>query len=164
MNLQKAPAVLLDWFRLKTQGQNPTQFGDAVLPVVDVGSLYGAEMQAIGGSNSAAGAFPRLLTAVIGTASRYLGVAGSVTMGAAAGTQVRISVGVRIPRNAALFPLFDTYVAVPQAGRVYYAGGQLPYPIILPAQSQVEVLVDGDAGGADHVSGLLLYLEDPLRG
>ena len=40
MQLQKAPSGLLGWFALKVGGFNPPAFGDAVLPVVEVGDHY----------------------------------------------------------------------------------------------------------------------------
>jgi hypothetical protein len=40
MQLQKGPLGILGWFALKVTGQNPTQFGDGVVPVAEVGDNY----------------------------------------------------------------------------------------------------------------------------
>jgi hypothetical protein len=162
--LQKAPQFLMDLFRLRTTGHQPIEFGELVLPIVDVGVMYGADLQATSTTNSAAGALPRNVIATIGTSSRYLGIAGSWTVGAAAGTQAQLTVGVALPTvNAAFFPLFSTLIVTPQATRTYFVGGILPYPLTLPAGAAILMRAFGDAAGADHVASLSLYLEDPLR-
>lgn len=41
--LQKAPLALMDVLSLRTQGQNPTLFGDRVTPILDVLDYYTAD-------------------------------------------------------------------------------------------------------------------------
>jgi hypothetical protein len=40
MDLQKGPLGILGWFALKVTGRNPPSFGDAVVPMVEVGDQY----------------------------------------------------------------------------------------------------------------------------
>lgn len=165
MNLQKAPQFLLDLFRLRNTGLLPTKFGEEVAPSVDVAGMYGSDMQVTSSSSSAAGALPRNVIATVGYSTRYLGLAGEAVMGAAGGTQLRLTVGVGVPSIAqAFFPLFSTYIVAPQAGGSYMVGGVLPFPLVLPAGTSLLLRMFGDAAGADHVASLKLYLEDPLRG
>jgi hypothetical protein len=165
LNLQKAPSFLLDLFRLKTTGFSPTQFADAVVPTTDVSSMYGAEMQVTGASNGSAGAFPRSQSAFTGVASRYWGLAGSVIVGAAAGTQIQLTIGVTFPRAGNFFPIASTLIITPQALRTYYVGGLFPCgPIVLPPGGSITVIAAGDAAGADHNTSLFTYLEDFSRG
>lgn len=42
MRFQTAPRGLLGFFGLKTEGQNPNEFSDTIVPVVDVTDFYGA--------------------------------------------------------------------------------------------------------------------------
>jgi len=164
VNLHKAPQFLLDLFRLKTTGQQPNLFADAVSPIVEVGCMYGADMQFTGSNAPAAGALPRNTTSAIGSTSRYLGIGCAVNVGAAAGTQMQVYVGVSLPStvSGAFFSIFSASF-VPQATRTYYFGGLLPFPLTLPAGAGIRCTVTGDAGGADHQIVLLTYLEDPTR-
>jgi hypothetical protein len=166
MNLQKVPAFLLDLFRLRTTGQLPTAFGDTVVPTVDVSSMYGSDMQVTSSSSGAAGALPRNVVAgPVGYATRYLGLAGEAVMGAAAGTQLRLTIGVAVPTvGQQFFPLFSTLITAPQAGGSYMVGGLLPYPVVFPPGTALLLRMFGDAAGADHVASLKLFIEDPLRG
>lgn len=40
MRLQKYPDILLGWLNLKNEGRAPVEFGETVLPVIEVGDLY----------------------------------------------------------------------------------------------------------------------------
>jgi len=166
LKLFKAPQFLLDLFRLRTEGLLPTVFGESVQPTVDVATMYGSDLTVTSSSSSAAGALPRNVVANVGYSTRYLGIAGEAVIGAAGGTQLRLTVGVAVPSVAATFyPLFPTLILTnPVAGGSYFVGGVLPFPLVLPAGTALLLRMFGDAAGADHVASLKLYLEDPLRG
>lgn len=163
MILTKPAQFLTELFRLKVGGQNPTIFGDAVLPVVDVGGMYGADLQLTTSSTSAAGALQRTQTGTVGTTSRYYGAGAVAGVGAAPGTQGQLTIGYRSVGSTAFFPLFPTMVWTPFAGRSYWNGGLFDQPLIAPGGAQFEARFMGDAGGADHTVSLVLFLDDPLR-
>ena len=166
MNLQKAPNFLLDLFRLRTTGQQPSAFGDTVIPVAVVDGMYGSAMQITSSVNGAVGALPRTQSiADIGESARYFGAAASIVVGAAAGTQMQATIFLQSPSQGSnVFPLFETKIWTPMIGKTYYFGGLFPAPLTLTDGAAIQAVVAGDAGGADHSISMYVYLEDPRRG
>lgn len=160
--LQKAPLALLELLRLRTLGDQPTAFSDTVSPVVDATEQYGADQIRTAATSGAASAVNASATSIVGTATRYLGIGASFTVGAAAGTFLNLQLFIVWQQGAAACPLFPTFEPVRLgAGRTYYIGGLLQKPLVLPAGTQINALSLGDAAGVDHVLQLRLLLQDP---
>lgn len=158
--LHKSPRGLLELFRLRTQGSNPPRFGGEVVPVVEVGGFYSADL--IFASNAAAtvGSLANLTTTLTLTADlRCHAVCGELVIGAAAATGVSGHVSLRIVTagNTISAPLgSQVWAAIPAGGRVGFSAA-LPYPLMLRAGVALRAVVVGTAAGVDHsltVSGL----------
>lgn len=79
--LQKAALGVLGWFNLKVLGQNPLQFSDVVMPVVEVGDNYLLQgelaTESILGTNAGIGSFggpPMTISVPAGHVYRILAV------------------------------------------------------------------------------------------
>jgi hypothetical protein len=149
-DLQVAVDGLLQFMRIKG-GQGPNELGLRVEPSLDVTDFYGAQSTV----NATAGGGPAVInTNAIGAPSttprRYLSISGSVTIGAAAGTYLNLAVGFR---TNGVFTYVAALPVVPVVGGVYrvavWLGGY-----ILPAQAEPGLVVNGNAGGADHQAAL----------
>lgn len=160
--LQKAPQALLELLRLRTQGDQPTAFSDVLTPVIESTEFYGADQIRTAATTGAAAAVNASVTAIVGTTTRYVGIGGAFTVGAAAGTFLNLQLFLVWQQGGSAVPLFPTFEPVRlAAGRTYYFGGLLQKPLVLPAGTQINALSLGDAGGADHVLALRLLLQDP---
>src|SRR5512147_2586504 len=51
MRLQKASSGLLSFFELKVDGDSPSQFGESVVPVIEVAEFYDPAVQMVGINN-----------------------------------------------------------------------------------------------------------------
>lgn len=149
--LHKTPRGLLELFRLRTLGANPPLFGELVEPGIDVAEFYGADLQTVATQDSGPVALP---TGLEGTAlfpGRLLQMSAFVTMGAAAGTQVRLT--LEYSPNPALTSVQIGFAVIdaPQAGATYTVVARLTRPIVFLPGAQFFAFVSGDAAGADHV-------------
>lgn len=162
--LHKAPQFLLDLFRLRTTGGQPYNFGDTVLPTVDVTSMYGAPMQLTSSTAATIGAMGLSNTFNVANVARYHGVAAELTQGANAGTWCRIVISYRHSPSSVAFPLFMGNTFVPRASQAMTFGGLFPQPLVAPPGSVFLVYAIGDATGVDHALDLRLFSEDILRG
>jgi len=165
--LHKAPNFLLDLFRLRTQGKQPDEFGTTVGPVVDVHAFYAADLLKTSQTVGAAGAVASYtVTANTGSPIALVGLAAAMTVGAAGGTQLRITVGIALPTvsSGAFFPLFvQGFFNTPLAGQTYWHGGKLPGPkLVIPGGTHLQARFHSNAAGADHVGTLLLMYEDAV--
>lgn len=163
--LAKAPDFLLSLFRLRTLGAQPNQFSEQVIPVVDTTNFYGNNLLVTGASPNVVQAFPANVVGDVGTTSRYMGVAGIVTIGAAAGTFLMGTVFAQIPNaGQTAFPLFPTlrFTGLAVASTVWF-GGLFASPMVFPSGTRLSFVATSDAGGADHTFALRLMLMDPLR-
>jgi hypothetical protein len=164
VDLQKAPFGLLELFRLKSGGVGPTQFGDAVIPTVEVGELYGAEQLCCNVSQSAAAAMPITVTETIGANAgnkgpiRLHGVGAHCTIGAAAGTWAQLSVLIQMPAQGGTPVVYCPLASLqftPRIGQSFYLGiPPLPRPLMIRNGIQLLAQLTGDAVGADHVVAL----------
>ena len=163
--LSKAPDFLLSLLRLRTLGGQPNQFNEALLPVVESTEFYGSNLLVTGASPNAVQAFPANVVGDVGTTSRYLGLGGIVTLGAAPGTFLHGTVFAQIPTSInTAFPLFPTVrVTGLAAAATYWFGGMFASPRVFPAGTRLSFVAASDAGGADHTFALRLMLMDPSR-
>jgi hypothetical protein len=167
MKLQKIPPGFLDLMDLKTDGGNPPLFSDELRGVVDLTDMYSADKLITGQWNGSAGAVSRTYT-ILGTLpvlqlARLRAVGGGFTMGAAAGTFLRLTLGIRIasttfapPPTVPLF--FESYVP-PIAAITHYVGGYLSRPLVVQPGSELVLISRGDAAGVDHIPSVLALFE-----
>lgn len=155
--LQKAPAGLLQLFRLRSGGVGPNEFSDTCMAVTDVTDFYGADRVACGTEAVSAGAFPRTAGATISAnPRRILAVSGQVTFGAAvSGTYVTLNLHMLgYPGAVSASPQvigFSHFVPVAgMAGATFAVVANLSSPLVLPAGHVIRVMVASDVAGADH--------------
>lgn len=153
MRLDKGPVGLLEQFRLRTLGQQPTEFGEGVAPSADVRDHYGADLLLVL-TASTTGA-PLSLTRSINLVNpvRLRAIAGQLTVGAAAftaGLYIEFGVLVRTFSGTGVIaiPFGSQSYGVAAATQVIAAGTHCD--IILPAGSQLYARIGGTAAGADH--------------
>jgi len=160
-HLQKAPAGLLQLYRLRSGGVGPNVFSDELTPTVESVDFYGADRIGTGSEASAAGAFPRTAGSTISAnPRRLLAIHGQVLFGAAVvGTYVQISVySFGFPGSAStngVWMQLASYQFVPlaaMAALVVPVVANLPGPIILPAGHTFRCVVASDVAGVDHVA------------
>lgn len=137
--LQKVPLGLLQLFALQTNGRLPTEFGEQVVPMVDVADFYGADRLLPSSISSGAGAFPRATnTTPIGSTIRVHQITAQLALGAAGAANAYYSCQVRLQSPDGIqIGLFPTQLLVAPAagfnnGAIFDFGGQLPYPRVLP--------------------------------
>lgn len=163
--LHKAPRGLLELFRLRTTGSQPNLFAETVSPVVDVTEHYIADQLRTAAATPIVGNLNagQYLTAgplgPLGGGGAVLalyGFTGSVTLGAAPGTWLAISLMLEIPvagppATLAFMRWDDTQLV---AASFYETCIVLPRPLILPGGSTYGAYAEGDAAGADHTLNL----------
>lgn len=137
--LHRSPLGLLPLFGLQTLGRSPTQFGDLVAPVVDVGDMYGADRLTNAIVTGAAGASPRTLslTSPFGSAIKLHAFSAEIVLGAGPAANANFTAIAQI-----LDPVGNTssiFSGAYLVGGIAYAagtslvvGGQLPYPRVIP--------------------------------
>lgn len=158
-SLQKTPYGLLDLFRLRTQGANPPQFGELVTPTADVTEFYGADLSQVFNYTPGAGAITQTLTFTQPSVRRILGISGEVNIGAAAGTVLRMRLGVR-PAAGNVVHWIGQSLPTPAIGVKFVVSAQAFVPYVLPAGAQVVLEVDGNAAGVDHQSAVRVFAQD----
>jgi len=161
VNLDKAPVGLLELFRLRSQGIGPFVFADGVVPTVEVGEFYGADNLCANVSASAAAAMSVTVTETIGANAGNAGplrlhaLGAHCTIGAAAGTWAQLSVHLQLPAQGGTPVVYVPIASMqftPRIGKSFYLGGfALPRPLVIRNGVQLLAVLDGDAGGADHV-------------
>jgi hypothetical protein len=157
--LHKFPLGLLEVFRLRTSGGQPTEFGQGVQATTDVTDFYASDLLAVQNSSSGATTLPLTLVVTMPNPRRILGVSGVVVLGAAAGTVLRLRLGVRTNASQAIHYIGSaTYTPTALVSHPVL-GSALP-PYTLPAGSQLVLEVDSNAGGADHVIALRHLAQD----
>lgn len=147
--LQKAPIGLLELLNLKTLGKQPTGFAEVVSPVVDARDFYGPNLLIASGTGGAIGSLLNLdevltLTANLGVR----GIGAILTIGAAGGGDVTISVGYE---NESGFrcPLGAFSWSQVVAGQILHFG--LPMRAVWPMGARMYAhAVAGTVAGADH--------------
>lgn len=145
--LQKSPAGLLQVLELKTLGQAPFRFDDALKPVIDCAAYYSADRYSTDDDVGTAGAFPRSQVVTLVNFEQLMVIAGAIQIGAAAGTRLDIEIGIRYQGNYVphAFGRFTPYI-----GGLFWITYSFPYPQVIPPGATVECFARGDAAGADH--------------
>lgn len=144
MQLQKGPLGILGWFALKVTGRNPPAFGDAVVPVVEVGDNYLAtselQMQTSLIPSTLTVSQTILFTVPAGKCWRLIGAGGYLTLNVAdAGFVVVGSVGVRSPNSAPNDGYVFTQTTGQTAGNARVFGAAFRPPIFLPSGWSVAI-------------------------
>lgn len=151
--LQKAPRGLLDLFRLRTFGLQPDRFSNVIQPSVDVLAQYGSDLLQTTTSPPTVGALLNLTEAItFAERAHLLGISGLLTLGAAAGTNVYVEVGIQLPNNASpqhvlgsiMFPAVAATQIVSVTGIVPGNG------FVIGPQAQIYARAGGTAAGVDH--------------
>lgn len=149
--LHKSPKGLLELFRLRTLGAQPNSFVEGVAGVVDITEFYSNDLQGIGQSSFAAENFPMSVVFTEERVTRYLAINGGVTMGAAGGTWLKMTLCYRpTPASTANVAVASSLVANPVATQLYRFQLVFANPWVLPAGAQWLLFAESDAAGADH--------------
>lgn len=152
MQLHKSPVGLLDLFRLRTLGKNPSEFGEAVQPVADAQNYYGVDIQVVANNQSAPQAYPFAGTDSQTFAGRVFALSGHVVIGAAAGTRLQMQLGYRpTPQFQTIWLAEDVVTAGLVAGGTYFLTYTFPSPVVFPPGAAFMFSAQSDAAGADHV-------------
>lgn len=133
-------------------GETPIELEDRVRGTIDLGKYY--ESDIMFGTNAApvVGALGGVGQTAVLTHTTILeckAIAATVTIGAAAATNVSIAVGVNWPFGSATH-LGGIFIPNGAIGQVLRFGVLLPKPLIMTAGSQVIAWASGTAAGADH--------------
>lgn len=157
--LHKSPRGLLELFRLRTLGRQPDRFGDTVVPVVEVGEFYAADLKLV--------STPALTTGAIGGAGmsstltltgpiRVHAAGAVVVCGAAAMTNVTVTVEVlrQSPAGPPTLgcPLVSYFFPAINAGARVGVGVPIGRSwVLLPGAAMgIIARISGTAAGADH--------------
>lgn len=151
MKLQKIPKGLLELFRLRHTGEMPDDFGKMVLPVIDTGPFYAADILIPASSAATVGALlPSLLEEfTITTALGMRSLGGQLVIGAAAATNISFAWGILIPGAPVRCTLGSYFVAQAAIGAVIEFGSTFDR-IVVPSGATLYVRATGTAAGADH--------------
>ena len=148
--LHKSPVGLLDLLKLRTLGRNPEWLNEVVGPILDATNFYGADLQVVASDSGGAGAMSRSVSGTAARPGRLLAMSGQVTVGAAAGTQIRLLVSYTPGPSFSAVILATEVITAPVAGAVYAVAAVLPSPIVFAPGAGFTFTVAGDAAGADH--------------
>lgn len=152
MRLVKAPLGLLELFRLRDQGQNPNLFSDGVQSVADVRDFYGADLLTPENTTGAPGAIAAGVSAGAAlNTRRYIMAQGGINIGAAAGTSLCLTIMAASPGGSSVIGLASMQIVTPVIGQTYRVSANLTAGLVLPPGWGIQLAVDGNAAGADHV-------------
>lgn len=148
--LHKAPEGLLQLMRLRTLGANPNQFDEVAGAFIEVANFYGSDLLVSSTVTDAAGAISQTSTGTAQFPGRLFAMSGQITVGAAAGTNLRLI--LRFAPNVAFPPVtVADRVVTPVANASFHISVLFPSPIVFKAGAQFVLSTSGDAAGADHV-------------
>lgn len=169
MLLPKVPRGLLEIVRARAGGKAPDQLSDVIVGMIDSTAMYGADLVTGFSATQAASAIGTGVTlnsTALTSPGRGLHLAGTVNIGAAAGTQLRMTLGVIHVQGATFHALETTVITAPVVGASYRITYSWPYPHVFLEGCAWQLVTSGDAGGADHTFQLQLLFENysPLRG
>lgn len=117
--------------------------------MLDVTEHYSVPL--ISGSAPTVGALPALQDTLVFTGSYKLYAAGGrLIIGAAAATNVTLTVVLYDNVNAQTALIPPAFLAQVPAAAVIDFGGALPHPIIVSAAHRIVVRAEGTAAGVDH--------------
>ncbi len=145
MRLQKAPEILTGWLNLKTSGMQPTEFGDALVPVLEVGDLYGHPDRTGVTAAAATGAVGSIAASIQPTATESWRVKALAMVLARNVADIaltpRVNIVLRRSSGAALVILSNVFNAVPAPDLTQSFGIVLPRVIYLSGQDRLSVSV-----------------------
>ena len=161
MKLQKVPRGLLELFKLRQTGEMPDDMTKSLVPVVDVSAFYASDTLIPASSVPTSGALlPELLEELVTTgAIGLLSLGGSLTIGAAAATNLTFSWGILLPGQTTRSILGSSFSAQAGIGAVIRFGSAFPR-IVAPVGSTLWVQVTGTAAGVDHTLAIAGLLEN----
>lgn len=158
--LHKSPRGLLELFRLRTLGAQPSTFGQGVIGVSEVTEMYSADLKFALAGTAVVGSIAGALVAdlVLTAPVRLHGISGDITAGAAAITNAFMSLGVVFNGvngpGASLGGIFLPTIPAGLPAR----WGVAFHPIVLDPSVRLRITAWGTAAGVDHsvqVSGLI---------
>lgn len=154
--LHKSPRGLLELLRLRTLGAQPSLFSEGVQPVVVVNDHYAADLLVNSNHDLAAAAFPLVQTVTTAGVTRLMTFSVDVTLGAAVGTYLALSIGLQLPSssNPVSWYGYQLFTAGLIAGEAYRLVANMPSPLILPSGAFLIAGASSNAAGADHVLSL----------
>ena len=143
--IQRFPRGILEWLQLKGIAA-PNVLNPVVQPTIDLSHLY-YDNALFTNSVAPPSAFPLGRSLQLTGMLRTFVVGGTLTIGAAAATNVTVSVAVGGPQGVT--GLGSWFFASLPAGAIVDFG--VPYLGLLPIGSQMLTRANGTAAGADHV-------------
>jgi hypothetical protein len=151
--LHKSPRGLLELFRLRTLGAQPSSFAELVAPVVNVDEFYSSDLLRSDLSNVVGALAPLTVAVVITEPIKLYGLTASFIMGAAGGTQLAVQISINLPATAspAWVVAGNRWQEAALAPAALYPVAVLfPRPLVLPAGARFLAQAFGNAAGADH--------------
>lgn len=151
--IQRTPIGLNAFFRF-FGGETPTELEDRVRGSVDLTDMYGSNLLQVTNDALAAGGINRTVQGISQSQGRLLQMSGTVVMGAAAGTFVKIAL---LYAPSAAFQLccvgHTVYTGAGLiAGATLRCAASLTRPIVFQPGALLQVEISGDAAGADHTA------------
>lgn len=155
--LHKAPAGLLELYRLKTLGEQPNEFGRTVQAVVESKSFYSLDVQFGATHTPSNAAFPLGRSETLTAGPIELRACSlQFLIGAAGGTYLNWRIALVMPTGSSTGPATATVniaagnLGIVLATQTYFVGLVLPQPLMLPAGASIIASGLSDAAGADH--------------
>lgn len=148
--LNKAPRGILEILRLRTLGKNPQFFSEVAQAFIDTTEYYGADLLVSSSKALGAGAMTRTTQETYTVPGRLFAVSGVLIVGAAAGTQIRLSLSMTPPGSSADVGIGELIVTAPVIGASYQVSSRLPKPMVCLPGTVFNFSTAGDAAGADH--------------
>jgi hypothetical protein len=151
--LHKSPKGLLELFRLRTLGAQPSQFGEAIAPVVDVDEFYSSDLLRTELSNVTGALAPLQIAITLTEPTKLYGLTAAFIMGAAGGTVLTVAISMNLPALASpawLLAGEQFQAAALAPASLYPVAVLFPRPLIAPAGTQIIAQAFGNAAGADH--------------
>jgi hypothetical protein len=162
--LHKATVGLLELMRLRTLGANPNLFSDQVQPVLETHEHYASDILRGLGAGSVAGAMANLTNDLtIDRRMAIKAVNATITIGAAAATNVTLEVGIIVANQAGVLEyvnLYRQFYSALAAGAGVSCGGPVPNWVLSPRTSGIRSRVNGTAAGVDHSLDVSALIED----
>jgi len=159
--LHKSPRGLLELFRLRTLGANPPQFGDQIVPMVEVSEFYAFDLKTCSGSSPTTGAITGAGlsdTLTLSGPVRVHWAGANFIVGAAGATNVYLSIeyadnggviGLASQFFATLNALSNVRVSARLGGLVFPAGNN----------QRFRATISGTGAGVDHSIAPMLLMD-----
>lgn len=166
--LHKSPAGLLELLRLRTLGASPNTLSEEVRPSFDSTEFYAADLKLLNDETATVGALAALDNVLLLTGpTRVHAIGGRLAIGAAAATNLVVSVGLRQTISGVRVGVGAWQFPAIAAGGIVNFGTHVP-PWVLPAASGVGgawsafAFVAGTAAGVDHSLSVRVLFDNLL--